>query len=131
MRLVASIPSSTGIRMSISTTSGRKRVAGRDGLLAVPCLGDHRRVGLVLEDLAQADADERLVVGEEDARHAIGSFARTAKPPPGRRLASKRPPDSVTRSRIPTRPWPPPSARGAAPPPPPSSRISSSSESAR
>jgi len=70
MRLVASIPSRTAVRG----------------------LGDDRRVGLVLEDLPQADADERLVVGQEDGRHTIGSFARTANPPPGRRLASKRPP---------------------------------------
>jgi hypothetical protein len=74
MRLVASIPSSTGMRMSISTTSGR-----------------NRRLRLVLEDLPQSDADKRLVVGDQDRRHLIGSTTLTAKPPLGLRLASKRP----------------------------------------
>ena len=39
--------------------------------------------GLGLEDLAQPDADECLVVGDQDARHRVGSRTRTANPPLG------------------------------------------------
>ena len=55
-----------------------------DGLLAVAGLADHGRVRLGLEDLAQADADERLVVGDQDAsssdrqQHADGEAAARA-----------------------------------------------------
>ena len=38
-----------------------------DGVFAVAGLADDGRVWLCLEDLAQADADERLVVGDQDA----------------------------------------------------------------
>jgi len=45
-----------------------------------------------IEDLAQPDANERLIVGDEDARHRTGRSTRTAKPPPGSPRASNRPP---------------------------------------
>jgi len=63
-----------------------------DRVLAVAGLTDDARLWLRLEDLAEPDADERLVVGDQDARHRIGSRTRTAKPPLGRRPASRRPP---------------------------------------
>jgi hypothetical protein len=90
IRLVASIPSSTGIRMSISTRS-----AAGAGL---PRSRPHRRrladdLGLAaLEDLAQADPTRGLVVGDQDARHRTGRRTWTAKPPSARRPASRRPP---------------------------------------
>ena len=71
------------MRMSISTTSGRRRRGLGDGVLAVARLADDGRLRLRLEDLAQPDADERLVVGDQDAGHRIGSSTRTAKPPLG------------------------------------------------
>ena len=55
-------------------------------------LADHGCPRLGLEDLAQADADECLVVCDQDRRHRIGNRTRTAKPPLGRRPASSRPP---------------------------------------
>jgi hypothetical protein len=61
-------------------------------VLAVTRLADDRRLGLRLEDLPEADPDERLVVRDQDGRHRIGSRTRTAKPPLGRRPASRRPP---------------------------------------
>ena len=63
-----------------------------DRFLAVARLADDVRLGLGVEDLAQADADECLVVCDQNGRHRIGSRTRTAKPPPGRRPASRRPP---------------------------------------
>ena len=59
--------------MSISTTSGRSALHGFDGLGSVCRFADDLEVGLVLEDLAQPDADEGLVVGDQDRRHRIGS----------------------------------------------------------
>ena len=80
------------MRMSINTTSGRQPRCGSDSILAVDRFADDDHVGLVFEDLAQPDADEGLIVGDQDGRHRIGSMTRTAKPPAGLWLASKRPP---------------------------------------
>ena len=71
------------MRMSSTATSGRLARAASIASQAVGGLGDDRHVGLGLDDLAQPAADERLVVGEQDAdAHApppaIGSRARTA-----------------------------------------------------
>ena len=65
---------------------------GGDRVLAVARLADHRQLGLALEDLAQPDADELLVVRDQHGRHRIGSRTRTAKPPLARWPASSRPP---------------------------------------
>ena len=70
MRRVASRPSSFGIWMSISTTSGCSRRVDRDRLLAVAGLADDLDVVLGLEDQPEAGSHQRLVVGEDDAgRH--------------------------------------------------------------
>ena len=63
-----------------------------DSFRTVARLADDLRLRLGVEDLAQADAHERLIVCDQNGRHRIGSRTRTAKPPPGRRPASRRPP---------------------------------------
>ena len=136
------------MRMSISTTSGFSRRAMSTACSAVDRLADDLDVVLGVEDHPEAGADERLVVGDQDAdAHAAstgsrgaaaasaasaspcsGSRASTSKPPPGRGPACSSPPITRTRSRMPTRPWPPPSARGLGVPSP-RSVISSCSSS--
>jgi hypothetical protein len=66
---------------------------------AVGRLADHVEVVLGVEDHPEAGADEGLVVGDEDARHALtlsrsssGRRARTRNPPFGRGPASSSPP---------------------------------------
>src|ERR1022692_3592196 len=96
---------------------GPQPARGRDGVLPVAGLahdGDRR---LAVQDLAQSDPDQCLVVRDEDRGHVSGSRTRTAKPPPGREPASNLPPYRLTRSRIPTRPWPPPGTGARVPPP--------------
>ena len=70
-----------GMRMSISTTSGRSSAVSSDRLPPVCGLADHLDVRLRVEDHAKAAPDERLVVGEQDADHVLatsaGSRART------------------------------------------------------
>ena len=63
-----------------------------DGVLAVACLADYVCLRLGVEDLAQADPDERLIVCDQNRRHRIGSKTRTTNPPLGCRPASRRPP---------------------------------------
>jgi hypothetical protein len=69
-----------------------KAPRGLDRVLAVFRLADDGQLWLALQDLAQPDTDERLIVGDQHSRHRIGSRTRTAKPPPERRPASRRPP---------------------------------------
>jgi hypothetical protein len=62
--------------------------------------------GCLVDQSAQARADQRLVVGEDDvdghrAGAGSGSRAVTRKPPPGRGPAEKSPPSSAARSRMP------------------------------
>ena len=64
-----------------------------DGLLAVGGLAHHLDVRRRLEQLAEAGADERLVVGDQDpCAHASGRWAWTSKPPPSRGPVSSWPP---------------------------------------
>jgi hypothetical protein len=70
-------------------------------------------VGLGLQDHPDAAAYERLVIGDQDADHAVilprggsaGSSARTCQPPPGAGPAVVVPPKTRARWRMPTRPW--------------------------
>ena len=111
---VASIPSTRGMRTSISTTSGSQR--------RVPPRPPRRRRGLAddlelrvrAEDHPEPGPDEPLVVGEQDADHS-GSRARTAKPPSGAGPLASSPPKTATRSRMPSRPCPPPSPLASPP----------------
>src|SRR5439155_16385216 len=98
---------------------------------SVARLADHLEVGLRLEDHAEAGADERLVVDDQDldghqAGSSMGRRACTENPPAGSRPARSWPPKSATRSRIPMRPCPEAEA-GSAPPLAPSSRTSRAS----
>ena len=93
MRRVASMPSTRGMRMSISSTSGAHLSASQHGLLAVGGLADHLEVVLGVEQRGEPGPDQFLVVGQRDPDHRSpsscesprsGSRARTVKPPPGR-----------------------------------------------
>src|SRR5581483_3794841 len=83
-----------------------------DPLVAVLGHGDHLEVGLGVEHLLQAGADDRVVVRDEDPgderdRHqapAAGTSSLTSTPPPRARLTASAPPTSTARSRIPRRP---------------------------
>ena len=80
-----------------------------DRLDSVAASADDLDVGLGVEDQAEAVADERLIVGEQDGDHcAPRSAARawTVQPSLGRRPVRESPPQSATRSRMPTSPWP-------------------------
>src|SRR6185369_17640150 len=85
-----------------------------DRLLAVARLADDVESGLRLEEEPEAGAHQLLVVDDQDAdAHAsppTGSRAATRKPPLSRRPVSSSPPRRATRSRMPTRPWPPAAA---------------------
>ena len=68
-RRVAWSPSSSGMRMSMRTTSGRELAGAVERLGAVARLADDLDVVLGFEDHAKAAAHERLVVGDQDADH--------------------------------------------------------------
>ena len=80
-----------GIETSRIARSISSRSAELDGLGAVAGLGDDLEVGLGVEHHPQPAADERVVVGEQDARlqrdgscRLAGRHARrTRVPPPG------------------------------------------------
>ena len=91
MRRVASMPSTPGIRTSISTTSGCSALHERDGLGAVARLADHLHVLLGLEDHAEAAADERLVVGDQTRTLTAPPRAADGHAPCSRRRAEGRP----------------------------------------
>jgi hypothetical protein len=89
---VAARPSITGIRMSMSTTSGRP--GGRRARLR-PRLGfaDDGQIRLRVDDHADAGAEKGLVVDEDDADRALTGprpAVRTWKVRPGERSRSDR-----------------------------------------
>ncbi len=63
---VASMPSMPGIRMSMTTTSGRACRASWTASAPVPASPTTSRSRAVGDEHAQARADQRLVVGEYD-----------------------------------------------------------------
>ena len=92
-----------GIRMSISTTSGRRSRASAHRLVAVGGLADHLDVGLGVEQRPEPGPHQRLVVGEHDADHGppvsgTGPAPEAATRP--RRLP-RMPPSADARSRMP------------------------------
>ena len=80
IRRVASMPSISGIRMSISTTSGSSSRDAVDACSAVGALADDLDVVLGLEDHAEAGADQRLVVDEQHADAHAGTDAPSGQP---------------------------------------------------
>ena len=82
------------------------------GLATVAGLAHDLEVLLRLDDHAQALADHRLVVDQEDAcashERGTGIVASTTKLPSGRREASSWPPSRSARSRMPANPNPDP-----------------------
>ncbi len=106
---VASMPSMPGMRMSITTTSGRSAPASCDRFGAGAGLADDLQAGGLGDDHAQGRADEGLVVGEDDpdghrTPAGTGSRAATRKPPSGRGAAENSPCSRPTRSRMPSSP---------------------------
>src|SRR5215472_1505960 len=101
----------------------RSLAGGRRTVLA---FADHLEPSVLLEQKAQALADQLVVVDDEDldplVHEVSGSHARITVPCPWPVLMSSPPPSSSTRSRICRRPtpWPP---RAASSKPTPSSLI--------
>ena len=118
---VASIPSITGMRTSISTTSGRCSPLSRTASAPSAGARDDGDVGLRVEQRGKPGAHDLLVVGDERADHdaapAMGRVTSTTKPPPSAAPHENVPPAIVARSRIPTRPWPAVSSPSAGPGP--------------
>ena len=114
IRRVASRPSMRGIRMSISTTSGRARRASSTASAPSAASPTTSMSGCGVQQRAEAGADQRLVVGEQDARHerararASGSVASTRQPPSAPGPACSVPPSASARSRMPRTPAPAP-----------------------
>ena len=90
---------------------GRVRVDRGLDLVAVPHLADHGHVVAAREHHRQRAAHERVVVDDEDARHAHagqGSHAQSRWSPAGVRPCSSRPPARCARSARPMIPAPEP-----------------------
>ena len=89
IRRVASMPSTCGMRTSISTTSGRARATSSTASRPSAASPTTAMSGLALQDHAEPGAHHRLVVDQDDAdRHGGGVHRegrpRTRQPPPGR-----------------------------------------------
>ena len=96
------MPSTRGIRRSISTTSGSCRAASSTASSPSAAVADQLDPVEQPEQRAEPLADHALVVGEHDADHA-GSHSSTLNPSPiGPALS--RPPSSSARSRMPVSP---------------------------
>ena len=69
------MPSMTGIRMSMSTTSGCGRCGELDAVAPSPASPDELEVGLGVDQHPDAGAEQRLVVDERDAdRRSCGDL---------------------------------------------------------
>ena len=91
---VASMPSTSGMRTSMRTTSGRERAASAIASPPSPASPTTSMSGSRGEDQPEAGADQHLVVGEQDADHRVvpvaGAARGRAKPPSGRRPGVER-----------------------------------------
>ena len=118
--VAASIPSISGMRMSISTTSGSIFACRGERLAADARLADNRDAGFGQEPSIRRPSHTRswssaistvifiAQAGGPGAAHRVEAEAWTLKPPPGRVPAASPPPNNATRSRMPASPWPPP-----------------------
>ena len=111
---VACAPSRPGIDMSITTTRGRKLLDHLDGVDTGARLADHLDLRTVLEDSAEAFANELVVVDQEDGDllHTVVTWASgtsrvTRVPPSVGRTNSSLPCKMSARSRIAINPNPP------------------------
>ena len=93
MRRAASMPSSPGIAMSSTATSGGVSAAKRHCAAGVAEAADHADVGLRREQRLQAVAHHRVVVEQQDVnRHRrLGISTTTRVPRPGTRRAAAPP----------------------------------------
>ena len=95
--------------------SGRSRSAVWTASTPSRGLGDDLHVGLAVQQQPQPAAHDAVVVGDEQPHRAIAPRARTVSstvvPPPGVETISRRPPASIARSRMPSRPEPPSRSR--------------------
>ena len=124
IRRVASMPSISGMRMSISTTSGLSPRDAVDRLRAVGALAHDLDVLLGVEDHAEAGADQRLVVDEQHADAHAGTSGRVGSRARAREAAVRsraRPEDAAVQRHAlahAERPWPPPAPSSAPAPAP-------------
>ena len=105
------------MRRSIRTTSGWSDVDERERLVPVRRLADDVEVGIAGEHAAEAVADDRMVVDDQQPDRAheagadepaamAGTRADSAVPPPGSDSIASEPATRATRWRIPLRPKP-------------------------
>ncbi len=119
----ASSPFISGIRTSISTTSGRSRLTSGDRGTTGGRPADDADVGLGPQQRTEALPHHRLIVRNEYRdrhRHSLGErgvrdMSPTSNPPSSLAVASRVPPIAAARSRMPAIPLPPDdSGRGEA-----------------
>ena len=67
----------------MSTTSGARSEVERRGFLPVCRLADKLHVGERRQQLLESVPDDRVVVGDEDADHEIGTSMTNDVPAPG------------------------------------------------
>src|SRR5439155_20190221 len=77
-----------------------------DRVVDVARLADDVDVRLRAQQHAQAGADDRVVVDDDDADHRAGTSTTSVVPDPGADSICSRPSTSATRSRIPDSPIP-------------------------
>ena len=101
-RRVAHSPSTSGMRMSMSTTSGRARA---QRTASAPCRPRRRpRCRPRLEQRAEPAADQLLVVGDRDPDHPVAPFvARGMRAVTRNRRRRPRPPRACRRATRPAR----------------------------
>ncbi len=104
-----------GIRMSISTTSGRSRRTASTASPpspASPTTSIPRAVRIIRNPIRTSAWSSAITTRGSAHGRSNGILARTRNPPPSRRRASRSPPYTATRWRNPSSPRPSPSGPG-------------------
>ena len=124
-RRVASMPSTRGMRTSMSTTSARSRRATATASSPSPASPTTVRWGwasTIMENPLRTSSWSSATTTRTGAPSAVmpaaGAGPGTLKPPSGAGPTSSSPPTAATRSRMPIKPCPPPDSSRAAPPDP-------------